>query len=189
MSERVLTNGDPVPEDGSRTEIEVSTGMQKAYVVLNAAERAKGYMKPYRDSYRHETCGTVTKMGTAIAETYARAPSFYTGTFCHCCRTHRPLNEFRWLDGEPMDTTLQEAWHKVQAAERRGKDMQRGAGDRLSAVLSASEGTKRAIVPPPLTPTENELLHDALSRIDKRLTAIEEFVNSERDTLRKTDER
>jgi hypothetical protein len=41
-------------------------------------------------------CGTVTTMGTALAETYARDPHFYSGTFCCGCGTHLPLAEFVW---------------------------------------------------------------------------------------------
>ena len=72
-------------------------GQQMAYLVLSDEERAKGWVRPYRDSYQH-TCGTVTTMGRAIAETYARDPSFYGGTYCGGCRAHRPLAEFVWVE-------------------------------------------------------------------------------------------
>lgn len=146
--EQVLTTGDPVPADRSHTEIDPKTGQQKGYVVLSPEERAKGFVRPLRLSYRHvgrplpgtlrnltleETerykefgyvkfepygedrspvtgrfwtqadldrvgkgCGTVTSMSLAIAETYARNPKFYGGTFCTKCRTHLPLEEFLW---------------------------------------------------------------------------------------------
>ncbi|MDB5358813.1 MAG: hypothetical protein JWO51_110 [Rhodospirillales bacterium] len=38
-------------------------------------------------------CGTVTTMGQALAETYARDPKFYGGTFCAGCGTHFPVGE------------------------------------------------------------------------------------------------
>lgn len=41
-------------------------------------------------------CGTKTTMGASIAETYARNPSFYGGTFCCGCGKHLPLVEFVW---------------------------------------------------------------------------------------------
>ena len=41
-------------------------------------------------------CKAKTTMGIAIAETYARTPTFYSGTFCVGCRTHLPVGE----DGE-----------------------------------------------------------------------------------------
>jgi hypothetical protein len=47
-----LTTGAPVPADGSHTERD-ATGMQKGYVVLSEEERAKGFVRPYRDSYWH----------------------------------------------------------------------------------------------------------------------------------------
>lgn len=66
-----------------------ATGMDKSYLVLSEEERAKGFVRPVRRSYRHLTCGTVTTMAQALAETYARQPSFYGATFCAGCRTHR----------------------------------------------------------------------------------------------------
>lgn len=47
-------------------------------------------------------CGSVTSMGQAIAETYARDPSFYGSTFCAHCGKHLPVGEygeFVWADG------------------------------------------------------------------------------------------
>jgi len=38
-------------------------------------------------------CGTVTTMGLALSETYARSPSFYGATFCCGCGTHLPVGE------------------------------------------------------------------------------------------------
>jgi len=132
-----------------------ATGQQKAYVVLSAEERAKGFVRPVRRSYKHvgpagpkftlrdltpeeharyddygyvkfETypegykgssvgrywtqeqldkvgkgCGSITTMGQAIAETYARSPGFYSGTMCVTCGNHFPVGaqgEFIWLD-------------------------------------------------------------------------------------------
>lgn len=75
---------------------------QDAYLALPAEERAKGYVKPYRDTYLHTTCGTETRMPAATAETYARDPWFYGGTYCVRCGMHRDLKEFVWLDGEAM---------------------------------------------------------------------------------------
>lgn len=66
------------------------------YLVLSAEERAKGFVRPYREVYLHKTCGTTTRMGRAIAETYARDPKFYGGTYCVNCRMHRPVSEFVW---------------------------------------------------------------------------------------------
>lgn len=94
---RCTTSGRPITPD--HREIDPATGQQKDYIVLCPDERAKGFVRPYRDTYKHLTCGTTTKMGTALAETYARDPSFYSGTFCVHCREHKPLDEFVWLDG------------------------------------------------------------------------------------------
>lgn len=64
-------------------------------------------------------CGAVTTTSQAIAETYARDPNFYSGTFCYACGTHYPLKEFEWEDGEPMDPSRQEAWPTDWEAARR----------------------------------------------------------------------
>lgn len=77
-------------------------GQQKGYVVLADEERAKGFVRPVRRSYKHLTCGGVTTMGQSLAETYARDPNFYSGTFCCHCGTHFPVGEngqFIWTDG------------------------------------------------------------------------------------------
>ena len=142
MPKTTLTDGSPVTPD--HREIDPRTGQQKAYVVLSEDERAKGFARPVRRSYRHVgppapsglrdltadeherydqfgyakfeeygpdrspitgkfwtqadldrlgKCGVVTTMGQALAETYARDPSFYSGTFCCRCGTHFPVGE------------------------------------------------------------------------------------------------
>lgn len=122
----------------------------EVYLVLPEEERAKGYVRPFRDTYRHvgedlcaqaardlpnqdgeillcsmgrghegeccvfapasvvtkrkQGCGQTTTMGHAIAETYARDPSFYGGTYCVTCSMHKPVAEFVWLDGSRVGT-------------------------------------------------------------------------------------
>ena len=74
----------------------------EAYLVLSDEERAKGFVRPLRTKYLHTVCGTVTTMGLAIAETYARDPNFYGATYCVHCAKHRPVGEhgeFVWDDG------------------------------------------------------------------------------------------
>lgn len=41
-------------------------------------------------------CNTITTMGQAIAETYARNPHFYGATYCVHCQMHLPVDEFVW---------------------------------------------------------------------------------------------
>lgn len=88
------------------------------YVVLPEEERAKGFVRPVRRTYTHRFmldgspvarvlvslkgaggCGAATTMGQALAETYARDPKFYSGTYCVGCQMHRPVEEFIWDDG------------------------------------------------------------------------------------------
>lgn len=89
-----LTDGSPVTTD--HREINPVSGQQRGYVVLSEEERAKGFVRPVRRTYTHQKCGAETTMGQALAETYARQPSFYSGTFCCACRNHFPVGE----DGE-----------------------------------------------------------------------------------------
>lgn len=130
--------------------------MQAVYLVLSPEERAKGFVRPLRDSYTHvgrkpkyplkpltaaqetlvntglnssdvdftvsyeeypegaragvrfwtqaelDGCGVRTTMGSALAETYARDPKFYGGTYCCGCGKHFPVAEFVWDDGEVL---------------------------------------------------------------------------------------
>lgn len=84
-------------------------GQQEAYLVLSDEERAKGFVRPVRRTYTHLACGTVTSMGQSIAETYARDPKFYGGTYCCRCQAHFRLTgpdgtpAFLWEpDGSPV---------------------------------------------------------------------------------------
>jgi hypothetical protein len=80
-------------------------GMNRNYLVLDDAARAAGFVRPVRNTYVHEPCGTATTMAAAIAETYARDPSFYGATFCVRCHGHYPVGpagEFVWDDGEKV---------------------------------------------------------------------------------------
>jgi hypothetical protein len=100
MTKTTLTDGSPVtPDHRAIIESGPLKGQQKGYVVLSDEERAKGFVRPVRRSYVHEKCGVVTTMGQALAETYAREPKFYSGTFCCGCGTHFPVGpdgEFVW---------------------------------------------------------------------------------------------
>ena len=137
------------PNDPRLKEVE-SSGQQVAYLVLSEEERAKGFVRPLRRSYKHVGikpdlplrnltdeeherydqygyvafeaypesefpktgrfwtaeqlrggCESVTTMGLALCETYARNPKFYGATFCATCGTHKPVAEFQWKeDGE-----------------------------------------------------------------------------------------
>lgn len=92
-SARVLTDGSPVTADHRDL---LPNGQQKGYVVLSPEERAKGFVRPVRRTYRHFACGQTTTMARPLAETYARDPGFYSGTFCAPCGEHFPLDQFVW---------------------------------------------------------------------------------------------
>lgn len=100
-----LVSGSPIT-NGTHTELRPD-GQQKDYVVLSPEERSKGFVRPVWLSYTHTKCGTVTKMSRHIAETYARDPFFYSGTFCVHCGAHFPVGEdgeFEWADGTKVGT-------------------------------------------------------------------------------------
>lgn len=124
MSEEVkvcTTSGEPV--DKVRAEQTEDTGQYKAYLVLCAEEREKGFVRPLRRCYIHvgvggheidpddvskhgrtgDACGAKTSMSLALSETYARNPNFYGATFCCGCNVHLPVAEFVWdADGEAV---------------------------------------------------------------------------------------
>lgn len=115
-SAQCTTTGEPV--DKVRAEQTNETGQHKGYIVLCEEERKKGFVRPYRDAYKHVGrsqelvndageifqgpciggCGVVTSMGRALSETYARDPGFYGATFCVQCNKHFPVAEFTWTE-------------------------------------------------------------------------------------------
>lgn len=100
MADLVTDPGDPRLTHGIDSE---PTGQADAYLVLSEAERAKGFVRPVRRTYIHTggdaPCGSTTTMSQALAETYARQPSFYGATYCCVCRKHLAVSEFVW-DGD-----------------------------------------------------------------------------------------
>lgn len=143
----------PITDDPNDPRLKRSSldekGQHEVYLVLSEEERAKGFVRPYRDSYVHmgirpkyptrplwdeeksgeefgyvayeeypeseapkvgrywtlaelnSGCGTVTKMGRALSETYARDPKFYGATYCCGCQKHLRVEEFVWdADGQ-----------------------------------------------------------------------------------------
>lgn len=116
------TDGRPVAD--ARASQTNETGQHASYIVLCESERQKGFVRPYRDRYRHlgpevttddpkfgggerlirrGGCDSVTTMGKALSETYARDPKFYGATFCVSCNRHLPVAEFVWtVDGQQV---------------------------------------------------------------------------------------
>ncbi len=145
---RATTDGKPPihPDQPGAPGDKLPSGQYSQYWVLPPEERAKGFVRPVRLSYRHvgvkpqhplrpltqeeseryaahgyvafeeypadrdpvvgrywtqadldnKGCGTVTRMGRELAETYARDPGYYGSTFCCGCGTHLPVAEFVW---------------------------------------------------------------------------------------------
>ena len=129
------------PNDPELRETEAS-GQQKAYLVLSEEERAKGFVRPVRYKYLHLACGSITTMGAALSETYARDPKFYGGTFCCHCGTHYPLRDnrtdeldandgwaFLWQpDGDPVGSNAEEAAKYLAAKIAQENDKHKGTG-------------------------------------------------------------
>ena len=90
-----------ITDDRNDPDLQITdeNGMQKKYLVLSEEERSKGFVRPFRDTYIHLTCGVETVMGESIAATYARDPYFYGATYCVRCKGHFPVGingEFVW---------------------------------------------------------------------------------------------
>jgi hypothetical protein len=88
------------PNDPELKIIDPENNQQMSYLVLSEDERACGFVQPVRRSYIHEKCASITTMGLAIAETYARNPRYYGATYCARCQDHFPvgaLGEFTWV--------------------------------------------------------------------------------------------
>lgn len=84
-------------------------GQLETYLVIPEDDRQRGCIRPVRSEYVHKACGNSTRMGLAIAETYAKNPKFYDATFCCRCGKHFPLidaetqeTNFLWLDGSAV---------------------------------------------------------------------------------------
>ncbi len=73
-------------------------GQMERHLVLSDEEIAKGYVCPVRYKTRHIACGGVTNIPMKCAETYARDPKFYGGTFCAICQKYFPLRD---AEGKP----------------------------------------------------------------------------------------
>jgi hypothetical protein len=75
------------------------------HYVLSEAERAKGFVRPVRQSYLHPGCSETTTMSLPIAESLARDPNFYKRMFCYKCGDYFPIGEFVWMedDGTPTE--------------------------------------------------------------------------------------
>lgn len=97
------TTSDPNDPRLSRGVDTEPTEMAETYLVLSEEERARGFVRPLRNAYVHRTCGVVTLMAPAIAETYATNPKFYGATWCVSCKMHLPVSEFVWDQGIRYD--------------------------------------------------------------------------------------
>jgi hypothetical protein len=98
------TTSDPSDPRLTRGADDAPVQQAQTYLVLSAAERAKGYVRPLRLAYSHEPCGVVTRMREDIAATYAAQPDFYGNTYCMGCRMHLPVSEFFWLENGTVTT-------------------------------------------------------------------------------------
>lgn len=108
-------------------QVDPVTGMQEVYLVLPENERVRAAYPVY-DTYIHLVCGTRTKMGKALSETYAKNPKFYSATYCVTCSGHYPVGvngQFVWVDKHGNRTDLKvgstpeemEAWRERRAEE------------------------------------------------------------------------
>jgi len=109
---------DPTDPDLTHGDDAEKVEQAKAYLVMSAEDRAKGFVRPVRINYVHLRgedggdpprvivsmkglvgCGVETRMSREIAETHARDPKFYSHTYCVGCKQHLPVAQFSWDDG------------------------------------------------------------------------------------------
>ena len=90
----------PTTDDPNDPELHEKTesGQNKKYLVLSDAELVEGFVRPLCSTYVHTVCGVATTMSFALSYTYARNPKFYGSTFCTGCKTHFPVDQFKWND-------------------------------------------------------------------------------------------
>ena len=100
------TTSDPADPRLTRGADSEPVPQAQAYLVLSDAELAKGYVRPFRRSYSHGACGTITTMSADIAATYAARPDFYGSTYCTGCRMHKPVGEFYWVEDHRVTDLL-----------------------------------------------------------------------------------
>ena len=68
---------------------------------MSEDEKARGFVRPLRDSYVHRVCHHVNTMGQSMAETLAKKPTIFSTIYCIGCKAHRPVGEFLW-DGTEL---------------------------------------------------------------------------------------
>ena len=127
---RTLSDGTQIYP--AHVEIDARTGRQKGYVVLAEEERAKGFVRPVRQAYKHLKCGAVTTMGQTLAETYARDPYFYSGTFCATCRAHFPRGRRRRI--------------RLERDQPEGGNMSRDIEDKIVFGMSVDDNGKPYVI-------------------------------------------
>lgn len=74
------TTGEPVEK--VRAEQVEETGQHKGYIVLCPDERAKGFVRPYRDAYKH--------VGRIVACAHYQRPEGVMGGPCLACGASQP---------------------------------------------------------------------------------------------------
>ena len=103
---RVLTllDGSPLPKSGEHR-TKNSNGQQKSYEVLSIYHRSMRDKSKQLDSiYQHMTCLSYSQIPFPMADTIATDPNFYSELFCHNCKKHFPVEEFRWhITGLPIN--------------------------------------------------------------------------------------
>jgi hypothetical protein len=164
---RLCSTSGEAPEK-VRAEQTETTGQHKSYIVLCEDERRKGFVRPYRDAYKHVGraepvtddvgipphtvrrvggCGTVTTMGRALSETYARDPTFYGATFCCGCNRHLPVaSSCGPLTVNRLDRSSA-AWRRAlnqPVTDEPSKHMNERNDQPLAALQPRSEGTTPA---------------------------------------------
>ena len=98
MPKTTLTDGSPVTPD--HREIDPRTGMQKAYIVLSEDERAKGFVRPVRRSYRHVGPPAPSGLRDLTADEHERYDQFGYAKFEEYGPDRSPITGKFWTQAD-----------------------------------------------------------------------------------------
>jgi hypothetical protein len=59
-------------------------------------------IRPLRQSYVHDLCQRITRIGEVEAVIYACKPDFYSKAYCDSCKQHYHPSHFKWLDTDDV---------------------------------------------------------------------------------------
>jgi len=151
MTDEQRRTNDGPPDDGFDYGDRREDGQFERHPTTDEGE----FVQPVRSRYVHtDGCGGTTRMGSDLAESFARDPGQYGKTFCSPCGDYHPLDEFTWKGTE---IRLDEAGVVAEDEEFEGdedddradavNELYRDLDDLRRDLLDAAEQAEEAGVP------------------------------------------